>query len=124
MLAFFAANHRRKDHEPGSVFHGFDAVHDLINGLSADTFGVGSEISRQDMAVMIMRILTKNNVAVTETSEMFDDDSLVSDYAKDAVYKVRDAGIIQGYEGNFNPKNSLTRAEAATVIVRLLEKLQ
>jgi len=96
----------------------------LINGITADTFGVGAEIVRQDMAVMIVRILNKHNITVTQTSEVFDDDSSVSDYAKDAVYKVRDAGIIQGYNNKFSPKDSLTRAEAATVIIKMLEILK
>ncbi len=97
----------------------------LINGITADTFGVGSEIKRQDMAVMIVRILEGKNIPVTETSETFDDDSNISDYAKNAVYKVRDAGIIKGYDNNtFAPSASLTRAEAATVIIKLLDMLQ
>ena len=97
----------------------------LINGITDDTFGVGSEIKRQDMAVMIVRILNAKNIPVTQTSEVFDDDNNISDYAKDAVYKVRDAGIINGYSNNqFSPATSLTRAEAATVIIKLLNILQ
>jgi hypothetical protein len=96
----------------------------LVNGVTSTTFGVGSEIRRQDMAAMIVRILNNKNIVVTQTSEVFDDDSNISDYAKEAVYKVRDAGIIQGYAGSFNPMDSLTRAEAATVIIKLLEVLQ
>ena len=97
----------------------------LINGITDDTFGIGSEIKRQDMAVMIARILSNKNIVVTQTSEVFDDDSNISDYAKNAVYMVRDAGIINGYSNNqFSPATSLTRAEAATVIIKLLNVLQ
>ena len=97
----------------------------LINGITPSTFGVGSEIKRQDMAVMIVRILDSKNIPVTETSEVFDDDVNISEYAKNAVYKVRDAGIINGYSDNtFAPSASLTRAEAATVIIKLLDMLQ
>ena len=97
----------------------------LINGITDDTFGVGSEIKRQDMAVMIARILNGKNIPVTQTAEVFDDDNSISGYAKDAVYKVRDAGIINGYNNNqFSPATSLTRAEAATVIIKLLNVLQ
>ena len=97
----------------------------LINGITDDTFGVGFEIKRQDMAVMIARILNAKNIPVTQTSEVFDDDNNISDYAKNAVYLVRDAGIINGYNNNqFSPATSLTRAEAATVIIKLLNILQ
>ena len=79
----------------------------LINGITDDTFGVGSEIKRQDMAVMIARILNAKNIPVTQTSEVFDDDNNISDYAKNAVYLVRDAGIINGYNNNqFSPATS------------------
>ncbi|MBR5517620.1 MAG: S-layer homology domain-containing protein [Clostridia bacterium] len=97
----------------------------LVNGITADTFGIGSQIKRQDMAVMIVRILEGKNIPVTQTSEVFDDDSDITDYAKNAVYKVRDAGIINGYaDGTFSPNASLTRAEAATVIIKLLDLLK
>jgi len=97
----------------------------LVNGITADTFGIGSQIKRQDMAVMIVRILEAKNIVVTQTSEVFDDDFAITDYAKNAVYKVRDAGIINGYADNtFAPNASLTRAEAATVIIKLLDLLK
>lgn len=96
----------------------------IINGITDDTFGIGSEIKRQDMAVLIVRILNNKGIVVTQTSEVFDDENEISDYAKDAVYTVRDAGIIQGYNNEFNPMDSLTRAEAATVIIKLLEVMQ
>ena len=96
----------------------------IINGITSETFGVGSEISRQDMAVMILRVLNMKNVETSVSDSGFKDDTSISDYAKDAVYTVRSAGIIEGYEGMFNPKNSLTRAEAATVIIKLLDLLK
>ena len=74
---------------------------------------------------MIVRILDGKNIPATQTTETFEDDNNISDYAKDAVYKVRDAGIINGYNNNqFSPATSLTRAEAATVIIKLLNILQ
>ena len=44
-------------------------------------------------------------------------------YAK-AVETVNDMGLMLGYEdGTFRPNDKLTRAEAATILVRLLEVL-
>ena len=97
----------------------------IINGITADTFGVGSEISRQDMAVMILRVLNLKNVEIAAKDGEFKDGGKIADYAKDSVYAVRNAGIINGYEDNtFAPNASLTRAEAATVIVKLLDLLK
>jgi len=96
----------------------------LVNGISEDAFGVGTNIARQDMAVMILRVMNSKNINVNVSDNKFADDADISDYAKVAVYVVRSSGIIEGYENNFNPKASLTRAEAATVIIKLLDVLQ
>ena len=73
---------------------------------------------------MIKRVIDLKNIKVEAKEAIFNDNTLISDYAKDAVYAVRSSGIIEGYEGMFNPKSSLTRAEAATVIIRLLDLLK
>ena len=45
-------------------------------------------------------------------------------YAK-AVERVTDAGLMEGYEdGDFRPNHSLTRAEIAMILMRLLDKLE
>jgi hypothetical protein len=45
-------------------------------------------------------------------------------YAK-AVEKVNDMGLMLGYEdGTFRPNDKLTRAEAATILKRLIEKME
>ena len=55
--------------------------------------------------------------------EAFADASEVAGYAADAVANMKAIGLIQGYNNNYNPKDNLTRAEAATVISTLLELL-
>ena len=93
----------------------------LINGLSSEEFGVGREIKRCDMAVMLYRILKNTEVEIKTDETLFADDANIPEYAKKAVYAVRSAGIIEGYNNMFNPNESLTRAEAATVLMKFLE---
>ncbi len=96
----------------------------LVNGLAETHFGIGSNISRQDMAVLIERVLSYKNIEVAkEEVEPFADTTSVADYAKDAVANMKSIGLIQGYNNMYNPKDNLTRAEAATVIASLLELL-
>ena len=96
----------------------------LINGLSATEFGVGKEIKRCDMAVILYRIM-KNADSDNKTDvALFADDESIPDYAKKAVYTVRSAGIIEGYNNTFNPNDSLTRAEAAIVLKNFLELIK
>ena len=91
----------------------------IVNGVSDTQFGIGMNITRQDMAVMINRILDKNEV--TDKSSDFVDVDDVSDYALDAVRYVKRIGLIQGYDGQFRPLDNLTRAEAAKVINSLIQ---
>lgn len=90
----------------------------IVNGLTDTTFGVGTEISRQDFAVMIVRAfgLTTNSGAVS-----FADFDSISDYAKEAVQILGSKGIITGFSDNtFKPFNNCTRAEASVIINRVL----
>ncbi len=90
----------------------------LVNGISDTTFGVGSEIRRQDAAVIIARSM--DNIG-TESDYRFNDDGEISNYAKSAVYGLYEAGIINGMDnGLFEPKGNLTRAQAAVMIYNML----
>ena len=90
----------------------------IISGVSDTVFGIGEPITRQDMAVIAYR--AAKLVKVTD-SEKFKDDSLISDYAKDAVYTMKASGIMNGKgDGLFDPKTYATRAEAAKMIDNML----
>ncbi len=97
----------------------------LINGISETKFGVGQNITRQDMAVIIFNAAKLKNVVGNNTPEEFPfgDDKNIADYAKEAVYTLKTMGIINGVdENNFAPLATATRAEAAVMIYRLLLK--
>ena len=86
----------------------------VINGISEDCFGVGKNITRQDIAVVIWRMMGK-----PENSEKpgFSDAEEIRDYAKSAVGYMNEKGYIKGYPDNtFRPENPVTRAEAAAII--------
>ena len=94
----------------------------IVNGISETEFGVGQKIKRQDMAKIINSILEKNNIYGKTDSSSFNDFDTISDYAKDSVAKIKAFGIISGDEnGNFNPNNFATRAEASKMIYGLIK---
>lgn len=100
-------------------------VNEIVSGVTDTEFGVGSNITRQDVAVIAARILKrfKDNVTIPESTTLTDIDT-VSDYATDSVKLLNGMGIINGYDdGSFMPKNTLTRAEAATIICKLINSL-
>lgn len=95
--------------------------HGIIQGITKDQFGVGSYISRQDMAVMVTRIMGMPENEVVGQDE-FTDESQISDYAKASVRYLKSIGILSGYaDGSFQPANPITRAEAAKLLYELLK---
>lgn len=85
----------------------------IITGRDNGTFGVGENITRQDMAVIIYRALGLSDADIHE----FTDSAQISDYAVSAVSALYNMGIISGYtDGSFAPKDNATRAEAAKML--------
>ena len=94
----------------------------VVNGFSATQFGVGENITRQDMAVMIYKAMVKCGFSGEDNDTEFSDDGDISDYAKTAVSKLSKAGIINGTGNNmFSPRQTATRAETAVITERALK---
>ena len=91
----------------------------IINGVSDNIFGAGLELTRADMAVIISRAL---KLEAETDGEVFNDDSDIPDYAKEAVYILKANGIISGNGGNYEPERSLTRAECAKIISLIVKE--
>lgn len=95
----------------------------VVNGISDRVFGKGEDITRQDICVMICRVIdvVKGNINQVNEKAEFADASQIDDYAKESVSKMQAAGIVSGYEdGSFNPTGKATRAEAAKMIYETL----
>lgn len=98
----------------------------IISGLGDGNFGIGKEISRQEMAAMAYRASQHAGVQLTleQTSPnmVFADGDSIADYAVQSVKIMQQAGIINGVEGNrFAPDDAATRAQAAKIIYTLLQ---
>ena len=95
----------------------------IVNGISITKFGIGNNITREDMAVILGRVYDLKNLALEKKlMPEFTDEDTISEYALESVKKLAGLKIIGGYDdGSFKPKNSLTRAEAAVVIHRFFD---
>ncbi|MCD7749926.1 MAG: S-layer homology domain-containing protein, partial [Oscillospiraceae bacterium] len=100
-------------------------LNDIVNGTSSTTFSPGNAISRQDICVIIYNYLTEQlGMNLSTTSSSFSDSSSVASYAKDAVNAMVNIGIIQGDNNSkINPTSAATRAEVATMFMRLYNYL-
>lgn len=92
----------------------------IIQGISDTHFGIGRNISRQDMAVIIAKAAN----ITSEQSKAFNDDDMIAEYAADAVRVMGSLGIISGNEqGSFMPTENARRCEAAKIIYETLKYL-
>lgn len=81
-------------------------------------------ITREEMAAILVRLCESAAVAVDEASGNFSDDAQISDWARDAVYKTAAAGLMNGVSATeFAPLSGATRAQAASVLRRLTDKI-
>lgn len=98
-------------------FIGAAYSHKIVNGISETVFGTGQNITREDMAVMAYRAMLGGENKNQSIDNGFKDDGDISDYAKGAVYSMRDNEILCGTEsGFFEPKRYSKRSEAAKII--------
>ncbi|MBY9081477.1 S-layer homology domain-containing protein [Paenibacillus sp. CGMCC 1.18879] len=97
----------------------------IIKG-DGTSFRPNDVITRQEMAVMIMRALQRAGVATPVSNPAaFTDLSDVQPWAKSAVEDVYSLGIIQGRtDGSFGPADSATRAEGAAMLLKLMDRLE
>ncbi|MGQ7889784.1 S-layer homology domain-containing protein [Paenibacillus sp. WC2504] len=91
----------------------------IINGYEDGSFRPDAVITRAEIAAMITAALGKSGQANAATG--FADDKDIPTWAKASVAYVKQAGIVQGKGDNqFAPLDNATRAEAVTVLIKML----
>ena len=96
----------------------------IVGGTTSTTFAPDSNITREQMAVIMKNYADKMGYSIPKTLEAvtFADNAQISSWAKDAVKAMQQAGVLSGKENNrFDPQGNATRAEAATVLHRFVE---
>ncbi len=87
----------------------------LMRGYPDGSFKPEQTITRGEMANIALQLLTKDGTA----SSTFPD--VAGHWAEHAIVQIYAAGIIVGFEdGTFRPDDALSRAEAVTIINKLL----
>lgn len=99
------------------------AANEYVNGVGDNKFAPNEPVTREQIAKILACYFEKNGVALekSETAPAsFTDADKIANWAKEYVDYIRSVGIMAGDDlGNFNPQNNLSRAEAATVFMRL-----
>lgn len=98
----------------------------IVNGKNEKEFDPDGKITRQEMAVIIARVLEKHGYkpANDEELEIFSDRDRIAIWAKKGVAIAAREKIIRGMEnGSFAPTTNATRAQAAVMLYRLYQLL-
>ncbi|SEO18770.1 S8 family serine peptidase [Paenibacillus sp. OK076] len=99
----------------------------LVQGIANDKFAPTQTISREEMAVLMMRAYEyqtqSNHTKLAKAG--YTDEANIASWAKEAVVKASELGVMKGSTGGgFKPKNSATRAETAQTVHNLLSLLK
>ncbi|AOY77821.1 family 10 glycosylhydrolase [Clostridium formicaceticum] len=99
----------------------------LVSGVGNDLYLPEAAITRQDMLVILYRVLDKLGQlpatgSANKSLEEFNDTGDIADYAIKAMKLFVEAGIVQGDGTNLMPRTTTTRAETAQVLYNLFSK--
>lgn len=97
----------------------------IAQGSDGGSFNPTAALTREDAMVFIQRTMAKTGRNIADASatylNQFPDGKNVSSYAQGAVASLVQLGVIKGDNtGKLNPKGSLTRAEMAVILQRVL----
>ncbi len=104
----------------------------IISGRTDTQFSPDENILREEAAAILARVadyvgITAENKSVSN----YDDDSKISSWAKDNVYKVKRLDVMQGdaeegenqYTNLFNPRAEMTKEESIVTVMRIYDML-
>lgn len=100
----------------------------IVSGYGNRKFGSQDSITREQLALMLYKYSMFKNYDTAVRGNLIEDyidGQIVSAYAQNAVEWAVEKGMIAGKgNGKLDPKNSASRAEAATIFSRFLEENQ
>ena len=98
----------------------------IVSGISEECFAPNEPITREQMVAIIYRYAAFKGYDITTSSNTsYTDNDNISDYAKDAVIWAAEKSVMTGNtDGSFAPKANTTRAQVASVFMRMVENLK
>ncbi len=94
----------------------------IINGKTETLFCPYDHITREEFAKTLAKASEVLKIdAESAKPKMYADQGEISDWAKSSIDKTTALGLIEGNGGKFRPKDSITKEEVITILLRLRE---
>ena len=96
----------------------------IITGKQEHIFKPDDTLTREQMAIILVRTLEKSNIEITETEQeiVFKDVEQLEQSVLPYIKKVQTAGIMSGFEDMFSPFKEVTVEEAVVAFTTMYEK--
>ena len=95
-----------------------------MSGTSATTMSPNQPVTREQAAVMIVRLLEENTSVDLSVLDDFTDRDDISAFAVNAMAKLISDGYLYGADGKLMPQKSMTRAEGIALLSRSMDALK
>ena len=95
-----------------------------MSGTSATTMSPNQPVTREQAAVMIVRLLEENTSVDLSVLDDFTDRGDISAFAVNAMAKFISDGYLYGADGKLMPQKSMTRAEGIALLSRSMDALK
>ena len=98
----------------------------VVNGVGRDRFAPEAQITREQMASMMMRYAQFKQYSTSKSADLsvFKDADSISSWALDSMKWANAVGLINGRTANtIAPQGTATRAEAATILTRFMQNI-
>ncbi len=102
------------------------SANEIVNGISSTEFAPDSDISREQMALIIYRFAKLQGYDIDDKADIssFADTNDVSDWALDALCWANKTELVNGTsETTLSPKATATRAQVAAILMRFCENV-
>ncbi|ACL76817.1 Calx-beta domain-containing protein [Ruminiclostridium cellulolyticum] len=98
----------------------------IITGYTNGKFGPNDLITREQSMTMISKAMKIAGMDTSSTNadnlnNKFSDSGVISKWARNGAAICVNSGLFVGNKGKLSPKNNVTRAESATVLIKLLK---
>lgn len=93
-----------------------------VQGFDDGTFRPDEPVTREQLCTILARFLKAKGFTASGSEAAFTDGDSIRNYAKETVSFCTAMGLIQGMpDGTFSPRTETTRAQAATVLLRMVD---